>query len=91
MTHNGFANYETWLMNLWLSSDEYSYSCAIGLAEGSESVHDLARHLEKWMDTNMPDLGSTVWGDLLNAAVGRVDWREIAGMYEEHIPAQEEV
>ena len=87
--HNGWANYETWAVNLWLANDETSHrywsdSARVVIYEEG-SACDLARQLKDEVTSDAPDLGSTLYADLLNAALSEVDWLEIAGgMLAEH-------
>lgn len=89
--YNGWANYETWVVNLWLdndqSSQEYWQEQARELVQSAidaekievreEAISDLAQRLESEHDEGMPEV-SGVFSDLLNSALGRVDWHEIA-------------
>jgi hypothetical protein len=93
MAYNGWGNYETWAVALWIDNDQRNYSHgqlsaqnAYDNAEASESftreeqaVIDLANELKEWIESENP-LASDVsmFADLLNAALGEVDWHEIA-------------
>ena len=91
MSYQGWTNYETWAVSLWLDNEEGSYSYAGELAGESteeaedeqylEAKHILGDKLKRWMEESMPDLGGTLWADLLNAAFSEVDWTEIAEHY----------
>lgn len=92
-TYNGWTNYETWLVNLWLTND--SGSCDYWAEQALEAVNDalgdedprqeaaysLAKTLEAYHDDMLEECGapsSGVFADLLNAALGAVNWQEIA-------------
>lgn len=83
-SYNGWPNYETWLVNLWLDNDEKTYRrwCA-GADKLSE--WELARVLETAHKDASYDLtGATgMWADLIGAALDRVDWRSIANRLKE--------
>jgi hypothetical protein len=81
--YNGWKNYETWIVALWINNDQ-------GL---QETVHDMARdcvdnehanydlsHAIKDMIEEMNPLNDTadLFTDLLNAALSEVDWYELA-------------
>jgi len=90
-TYNGWTNYETWLINVWMSNDEGSYELwqetaveYIEEAEGdtdkeraADAAADLARRLEDECEGDRPEL-TGVFADLLGSALSSVDWHEIA-------------
>lgn len=90
--YNGWTNYETWCGNMWLSNDEGTYIATRELAQemhgdgenidADDAVRDLAEALEAYVD-EMPEVTAVTEtasfvSDLLSAALGEVDWREIA-------------
>ncbi|SRR5258706_14736974 len=90
-TYNGWTNYETWVVNLWLDNEEGTQSYWAERAEEvfrtsdadqyntktERAVSDLADELKREHEENTPDV-SGVFADLLNAALSEVDWYEIA-------------
>lgn len=74
--HNGWDNYETWCVHLWLSNTQHLRENARLLAlpgteaEGAERIKDFIDHLK-------PDLGATFAADLLNSALDAVNWMEL--------------
>lgn len=90
-TYNGWSNYETWAVNLWINNEESSHNWMNEQVEKSitastyddgldkeAAVYDLANRVLTSMQSDMPDLGGSVWDDLLNSAFQDVNWREIA-------------
>jgi hypothetical protein len=92
-SYNGWSNYETWVVNLWLGNDEGSYNTCRSLAERcfEEAVADevfsrkeracyqLANELKEMVEDGSPLAGdASVYTDLLNAAMSEVNWKEIA-------------
>ena len=85
MSYQGWTNYETWAVSLWLSNDESSYhywrerTQDIIPDDGSKEtvVGILAGYLKEEHETFMPEVEG-VWSDLLTHAVQQVDWHEIA-------------
>lgn len=94
---NGWSNYETWCVNVWLENNAAIYAywreqardCNQG-APDSRLVWDenysyrdaatlmLAERLEQIITGSVPPRQSDVYADLLTAALGEVDWHEIA-------------
>lgn len=98
--YNGWSNYETWCVNLWMSNVESDYKHYLAVAAAvlrdseprtgqanpkpwqrtdvrSVAVYDLARALEVSYEEAAPEV-TGVYADLLGAALGSVDWYEIA-------------
>lgn len=90
-TYNGWTNYETWAVKLWLDNEQGSYYAMQEMAE--EYRHDdswkLGDAMQQWLEEYMPDLGATLWSDLLRSAWEEVNWREIAEAYIEDLPEEE--
>lgn len=86
-TYNGWANYETWAVNLWLANDEGSYEWLLEMArqcEGAEYprvalADTLKNEIVESAEGALPDAG--LLADLLSAAISSVDFHEIASHY----------
>ena len=81
MAYNGWTNYATWAVNLWLTNDEYSESNLRQMVEDTNSLAhrvDLADALKQYVEDGMPDLGCTLYADLMTAALGDINWWELA-------------
>ena len=90
--YNGWANYETRAVKLWMDNDEGTYGYWAATAqevwddtEGDDTfTHaesaaiELAKLLEREIEESAPDLGASVWSDFLAAAISEVNWHEIA-------------
>jgi hypothetical protein len=90
--YQGWANYETWAVKLWIDNEEGSYRYwneeARDTAQGEidtdpadwkdTATSNLADKLKNEHEDNAPELGGP-YGDLLTAALSEVDWYEIAG------------
>jgi hypothetical protein len=76
-TYNGWSNYETWNVNLWLDNEPGTYDEKREIVRTATSEYKAAQALKDWVEEMMPDLGATMWADLLGSALSEVDWDEI--------------
>ena len=92
--YNGWTNYETWVVKLWIDNDAGSYEywreetrAAINEAEAGTVLtkqeaarYDLAGRLQSSHEDSRPAevCGASLWTDLLSAALSEVNWSEIA-------------
>jgi len=90
-TYNGWKNYPTWNINLWLSNDEGIYEATMEIVQaavwergtwnGSPRIA-VADALKDWVREELaPDTSKDGWlvfSDLLGYALDQVDWLEIA-------------
>lgn len=91
-TYNGWTNYETWNVKLWMDNDEGSYRYWQDAAQdvydeaeaddtftrNERATLDLSDRLKSEFEESAPDLGASCWSDLLTAALSEVNWHEIA-------------
>lgn len=105
MTHkeyNGWHNFETWLVNLWIDNEESSQEHWRTVAQEiwdwlpkdqeyrkDEASRTLSESLKSHFEEANPCQGSGFWTDLMGAALSEVNWHEIATNMLEEI-AQEE-
>lgn len=102
--YNGWNNYETWNVALWIDNEESTYREARDMVREAfddtdadqeheervtEATGPLAKRLEEWVDEMKPDLGASMFSDLLNAALSEVDWYEIAENWLSEIEPEE--
>ena len=90
--HNGWTNYDTWAVNLWMSNDQgsdlYWRETAQEIYNEAQAEKSFTREeratltlsdrLKDEHEEAQPDLGATLWADLLGAAMSEVNWHEIA-------------
>lgn len=87
-TYNGWANYETWLVNLWLDNDSGTYDYWRERAEEAckyaDDEDEATETLREWLESEVTEsvtegiASSGLAGDLINSALCEVDWHEIA-------------
>lgn len=70
--YQGWANPETWVVNLWLTNDEDTYYSA-QLTKNRDELERLVRDI---VDLRMCDEASLA-SDLAGWALQRVDWNEV--------------
>jgi hypothetical protein len=75
--YNGWSNYETWLVALWLDNDQASYNALEALRAESGSDYSKAERLEELVREMYEFEPVGLVSDLVNASLGRVDWVEI--------------
>jgi len=102
-TYNGWTNYETWAVKLWMDNDQGSdsYWCETAQEIYDEAEADrhftreeratlnLSDRLKDEHEEARPDLGASIWSDLLGAAMSEVNWHEIAEHYIEDVDKEE--
>lgn len=106
-TYNGWTNYETWCVNLWMDENRGHYAeLAQETWERSEADSYFTRDARATLNLSdalkdefeqgqcdlleQAKLSSSVWADLLGAALSEVNWHEIAGHYIEQVDKGEE-
>ena len=83
-TYNGWKNYPTWNVNLWLNNDEGLYHQTLAMVSETRNHAKLVRvetadMLKSFVCEELaPDLGASFAADLLGYALDQVDWFEIA-------------
>ena len=101
--YNGWTNYETWLVGLWLDNDQGTQEFVRETVEefarqdfplddferriGTTSDDKRRRAVQEWLNDYIEEgaeslLGeSSLYSDLLTAALSEVDWRDLAEHY----------
>jgi len=78
--YNGWVNYETWSVNLWLTNDQSMYNMAYECGD----VQSLKELVENFVDGNNEEclLIPSMAQDLVNSALSECDFYEIFDHFE---------
>lgn len=81
-SYNGWTNYETWNVKLWMDNDGSLdfWNEQVGEAirkHGEDAEYNLGEQLKDYHQDNMPEVSGT-YADLLQASLSEVNWCEIA-------------
>jgi hypothetical protein len=96
-TYNGYSSYETWLVAVWIDNDQgnidfwmdvakHQYNSAEDrkyFTKKEEAIISFGEYMKEYYVDHIPDSDDIggFWSDMLHAALGSVDWHELAGKY----------
>jgi len=95
--YNGWANWETWVVNLWIHNDQelYEYYGKVARVEVSKNkghqksaTFQLSLALNRQFDEQVPAVEGP-YLDLLNGAMSKINWYQIARHLVEQIEEEE--
>jgi hypothetical protein len=83
MEYNGWTNYETWVVKLWIDNNEdqhhhWQEQAQLAIEHMDTAESDLASVLREAHESSIPPVDGWA-GDLLSGALFAVNWHEIAG------------
>ena len=81
--YNGWSNYETWCVNLWMNGDQGYYEQLCEILSSHDNLYDQAEALEEWIRFEYDGEYSSLWADLINNSLAEVNWYEIVKMNQE--------
>jgi hypothetical protein len=80
--YQGWTNRETWCVALWLNNEQVLEEGAAAVCnQPGEMLQEAAQSLENFVDDMLddhPTFVGTMFRDLVNCCLARVNWREIA-------------
>ena len=80
--YNGWTNYETWCVNLWLTNEPATEGCLRMLAQTNPALYHRADRLRDYVFDMNGVTDASMFTDLLRSALSNVDWREIIQNHE---------
>jgi hypothetical protein len=82
--YNGWKNYETWAVALWIDNEERTQNEARAIIREYPARNDAAQEFKEWIEAGNPLANaSSLFSDLLGAALSEVDWFEIVEHFSE--------
>lgn len=86
--YNGWTNYETWVVNLWIDNEEGSYTYWREVAAEATDIAELSGALKDYHEEALPEVEGFA-ADLLGAAMSEVNWDEIAAHLIEEVAEED--
>lgn len=86
-SYNGWANKETWLINIWFGDDMHDSAKATGYAIGESWCKDM---VTEYLANSVKNVFTGFIGDVVGIFISSVDWREIADSVNEAAELSEE-
>jgi len=88
MSYNGYVNYETWNVSLWLDNDQGTCNhytdraCELAEINGLEDLdtlrYELGQEIKDDIEENNPLDSASLYSDLLGASLSSVCWPDVA-------------
>ena len=76
--YNGWTNYETWLVSLWLNNEPGSQHDLEQILKSEKLDYTAGKLIREYIEENYQVPTTGLIADLVNAALDSVNWQEIA-------------
>lgn len=77
--YNGWPNYQTWNVHLWLTNDERTEAAVRALAQKAPGLYEAAKAVCAFVEMYNPIAEeASLYNDLLGNALSHVDWERVA-------------
>jgi len=84
MSYQGWKNYESWAVALWLDNEQSLQRQAQRIVNRETNIYRAVDALKTFVTEDiLPDLGASLAQELLNAAISEVDWEEVAKHFQD--------
>jgi len=88
ITYQGWPNFETWSVALWIDNDQQAYDIVRGIVARAVAyngeLYAAADTIKDLIESEIPPaIAASMFGDLITHALARVDWYRLA---EAHMP-----
>lgn len=78
LQYQGWANYPTWAVHLWLANEEGSYRATQDVLSGADTAYEGGAALRAWIEDGNPVEEASMYADILAWALQIVDWDSVA-------------
>lgn len=76
--YNGYSNYPTWDVALWIDNEEGLYHQRLELIQACGDVYEASQALKDWYNEAFPPPETGPIADIYGFAMDHVDWHELA-------------
>lgn len=84
--YNGWSNYETWNLSLWIDNDRNWYrevndkasALVCDVLTKDEQIENLRKFIMDLVDEDAPTMDPSFFTDVMNASIREVNFREIS-------------
>lgn len=84
--YNGWTNYETWNVKLWIDNDEDAHNNIRNIAMTIENAYALSLEIKKEIEDNNPLIKeASMYSDMLTSSLKMVNWIELAKAFMEEV------
>ena len=91
--YNGWTNYETWLCNLWF--ENFDFSDRLDMFDECDDKDDILRIIKNYIQDYVEEVveesrgnASGFINDLINSALGEIDYYDIAEHYVDDVESE---
>lgn len=74
-TYNGWTNYETWLVNLWINNEEHLYLAYNSTPQSKNSLYNW--FVEMVQEAKLENPKGAFYTDMKDVELHKVNWNEI--------------